>query len=92
MNKAKGKQMNIGKGSIAGMAGSRGKGGSPGGAPGGSGDPVFTIDTIIEVLSALGYKNPNQGPGGPPKNQPMPSGGGGGDELQKLLSLLGGGI
>jgi hypothetical protein len=70
------------------MAGSRGKGGSPGG----SGDPVFTIDTIIEVLSALGYKNPNQVQGGPPKNQPLPSGGGGGDELQKLLSLLGGGI
>ncbi len=84
MNKPKGKQMNIGKGP---MAGSRGKGGA---APsGGAGEPVFTIDTIIEVLSVLGYKNPNQGQA-PGKNQPQPSGGGGGDELQKLLSMLNG--
>jgi hypothetical protein len=84
MNKPKGKQMNIGKGPIA---GSRGKGGAA--PPGGAGEPVFTIDTIIEVLSVLGYKNPNQGQA-PGKNQPQPSGGGGGDELQKLLSMLNG--
>lgn len=82
---AKGKQMNIGKGSIAGMAGNRGKGKGKGSGPSG-GEPVFTIDTIIEVLAVLGYKNPNQGqPPGIPK-VPM---GGGGDDLQKLLSMLG---
>jgi hypothetical protein len=93
MNKAKGKQMNIGKDSMAGMAGMAGIAGMAGnrgnGNSGPSGEPVFTIDTIIEVLTVLGYKNPNQGQA-PGKNEPLMSGsGGGGDDLQKLLSMLG---